>query len=98
MFKKLLKEIYDALGHLNDAGYFGETKTKERKQRVRNHRGPDMSPRVKGNKLFPYEVLEIYKDAKSCYHDLAYEYNVTTKTIHDIKSGRSWSKVTGHKG
>ena len=97
MIKSILKEIYNALDHLNDCGYF-ETEQKPKVKRKHNtHRGPDRGVRRKGNKLFPKDVLEIYNDNRSSYDELAEIFDVTTSTIYDIKTGHTWSKVTGHK-
>lgn len=49
-----------------------------------------------GKKLDKEKVLKIYNSNTSVL-DLAKEYNVSARTIYEIKEGRTWSKITGHK-
>lgn len=98
MLKNILLELRDLVSHLEATGYFHQRKLSlPKKKRREYHRGPDTQARVHGNKLTRQEAIEIYNDHTSYYNDLAAAYGVTTRTIHHIKSGRSWSLATGHK-
>jgi len=46
------------------------------------------------HKLSKQQVIEIFKSTKS-YSKLAREFNIAQSAIWNIKSGRSWSAVTG---
>lgn len=53
------------------------------------------------SKLKVADVLFIYKEAhrnKIKKQELAIQFNVTTRTIYDIKIGKSWSHTTKHGG
>jgi DNA-binding XRE family transcriptional regulator len=107
MLKNLLKDVYELLGHLNRTGYFAdptptvhvesESLPKQKRKRGFHHRGPDANPRKKGRKLFQHEVLEIYKDKTLTDDELAELFNVHKTTIRHIKTGETWSKLTGHQ-
>jgi hypothetical protein len=107
MLKTLLKDAYDFLDHLNRTGYFAdptptldvesESVPKQKRKRGLHHRGPDALPRRKGKKLFQHEVLEIYKDKALTYEELAELFSVHPTTIRHIKTGGTWSKLTGHQ-
>ena len=47
-------------------------------------------------KLSEENVLDIYK-SDAPQSEIAKKYNIKQSTVSDIKTGRSWSKVTGHK-
>jgi hypothetical protein len=52
-------------------------------------------PRKKGYKLFANEAVEIYH-AGGSYTKIADYYGVHPVTVAEIKTGRTWWKVTGH--
>jgi DNA invertase Pin-like site-specific DNA recombinase len=97
MLKGLLKEAYDFLAHLSKTGYFDESDVPRLIKAGDRTRGPENTPRRKGQKLYQKEVLEIYKDKHTSAEDLATLFDVTASTIYDIKNGKTWSKLTGHQ-
>lgn len=62
----------------------------------RRKRGPAKSPRKKGYKLYAEEALAIYK-SKEPIRIIAKKYGVHPVTVNEIKNGRTWSILTGHK-
>jgi hypothetical protein len=106
MDKKILKEIYFALEFLASHGFFADsekeaqTNTKAQASKTSHlstrKRRVELYPRKKGNKLYPKEVMEIYKEKRLSAKELAEYFGVTEGTIYDIKRGYTWSKLTGH--
>ncbi len=50
-----------------------------------------------GKKLTPKDVLEIYNDQTMSPIELGVIYGVSSNSINNIKAGRAWAAVTGHK-
>ena len=52
--------------------------------------------RPKKRRLTPKKVLAIYRSPRP-YKELAQAHSVNSVTIGDIKNGKTWAHVTGHK-
>ena len=91
MLLKLLEEAYAIFAHLKSTGFLSKPTKKPRT------RGPETKHRRKGYKLYPEEVLVIYNSKKASIEDLCKAYGVSPTTVYAIKSGATWSKLTGHK-
>ncbi len=98
MIRDLLKEAYDVLSYLHDAGYFGgdhPAKEAPNPSHVHGIRGKDIFVRPKGVKLRLEEAVEIFKEDRYSVVELAEIYGVTETTIRSIKGGKTWARATG---
>jgi predicted DNA-binding protein YlxM (UPF0122 family) len=50
-----------------------------------------------GKKLNSKQVLEIYREKELSNAEIAEIYDISTVSVQNIKAGRAWPKVTGHK-
>jgi transposase len=98
MIRDLLKEAYDVLSYLHDAGYFSSDRAVEEpgaSSHARGIRGKDVFVRPKGNKLRREEAVDIFKEDRYSVAELAEMYGVTESTIYSIKKGNTWARATG---
>lgn len=90
MLKQLLTELKEVIECLESAGYF------EKPQVGRKERATGYSvPTRKGIKLTREDVLAIYREDRMSTRDIAEIFGVTETTVHHIKLGYTWWKVTG---
>jgi DNA invertase Pin-like site-specific DNA recombinase len=57
---------------------------------------PKMGSRNPNDKLTDKKVLQIYR-AKGTAAEIARKFGISDVTVRNIKRGKPWSRVTGHK-
>lgn len=93
MLKELLAELRTLIEHLEDSRYFDKPKTQNTSKTRKA--GYEHKAKEKGRKLTRADVLDIYKEDRMTYVDIAEIYGITPSTVSHIKTGRIWWKVTG---